>query len=68
MSFKTRVFLALPVALVGSWLAVKSLAAPREAPVDDPPLASSTAALEVQDPALAAAVSRFAAGAWIARR
>jgi hypothetical protein len=69
MSLKTRILWVFPVLVVGSWLAVRSLAAsPREV-LDDPPLTARAEALqEIHDPALARLVGDFAAIARAPRR
>jgi hypothetical protein len=62
MSARTRFFLILPAMLIASWLAMRSPAADAARdPAGDPPL--STATREIDDPALAALIARFAAEA-----
>lgn len=62
MSARTRFFLILPAMLIVSWLAMRSPAAdPTRSSIDDPPL--TAAAREIDDPALAALIARFAAEA-----
>jgi hypothetical protein len=61
MSARTRFFLILPAMLIASWLAMRSPRVDARDPAGDPPL--STATREIDDPALAALIARFAAEA-----
>lgn len=66
MSARTRFFLILPAMLIASWLAIRSPAADTTRDPDDPPLSAAHIAAtigEVDDPALAALIARFAAEA-----
>jgi hypothetical protein len=68
MSVKHRVLFIVPVVVMASWTAVRSMAA---APVrgldEDPPLALARASTEIPDPALAQLISQYAAEARAAR-
>lgn len=62
MSARARFFLILPAMLIASWLAIRSPAADTTRDLDDPPFAATPPG-EVDDPALAALIARFAAEA-----
>jgi hypothetical protein len=63
MSVKVRgigIYLAI---FAASWLAVRSLAASPEPPLEDPPVPLTSAGPEIPDPALSRMIARFAADA-----
>jgi hypothetical protein len=66
MSFSKRILWIVPAVLVASWLAVRSMAAlpapEREPDLGDPP-PLTRGGHEIQDPALAQLIARFAAEA-----
>jgi hypothetical protein len=62
MSVKTRHVWIVPAVLVGSWLAIRSLAAYPAYEMEDPQL-SMASAREIADPALTGLISHFAAEA-----
>lgn len=64
MSVKHRVLFVVPVVVMASWTAVRSMAAaPAQGLDEDPPLATASAPSEIPDPALAQLISQFAAEA-----
>ena len=68
MSVKHRVLFIVPVVVVASWFAVRSMAAaPPQGLDEDPPLALASTSSEIPDPALAQLITHFAAEARAAR-
>jgi hypothetical protein len=61
MSVQARRIWIVPVVLVASWLAVRSLAAFPSYELDDPQPPLASAGHEISDPALAGLIARFAA-------